>query len=438
MSDSFHFTLSTPENDFEKVKEVGKGGYGIVVELLHKPSGEHFAGKLIFPEFVQDDTEMIKSEISVLKETSSDYTVRFYGIIKFEGKYCIIMDFCDRGSLRDIIDYRNEVLNEQQIAFVMHDLLEALVILHKKQIIHRDIKAANILVTSKGVIKVTDFGVSRQFDVGAKTFSTVSIIGTPYWMAPEVIDGKKYSYPADIWSVGTTAVELAEGGPPYCEFPPTRAMVEISTRGFPGFRNGNDLSDTFQDFVSRCMVINPMKRATPEELLQHPFITQINGLNREEVFNYLVKDEIDFQKLIDDEEEEEEEENNEDIKNSKQNNTVLKKQEEIKHGYETFISKCKPGTTVEDLYKGTGKEKEEIPHETPQNYYQKVPAPNNEVKKEEQKKEEPKEEQKKEEPKEEPKNEEKRNKNDKKEHKKGDKHKHNEEKNKNKSGCKIY
>lgn len=420
MSSTQQFTLSTPESEFEKVKEIGKGGYGIVVELLHKPSGQHYAGKLIFPEFVQDDTDIVDSEIAVLKETSSDYTVRFYGIIRFEGQYCILMDFCDRGSLRDIIDFRNEVLNEQQIAFVMHDLLEALVILHEKQIIHRDIKAANILVTSKGAIKVTDFGVSRQFDIDAKTFSTTSVIGTPYWMAPEVIDSMKYSYPADVWSVGTTAVELAEGGPPYCEFPPTRAMVEISTRGFPGFRNGNDLSDTFQDFVARCMVINPRKRAKPEELLKHPFITQINGLNREKVFYNLVKDEIDFEKLMnDDEEEEEEEDENEDIKNSKQNNTFMRKQGETRRGYETFISKCKPGTLVEDLYKGNGKKGEEA-QDSSQSPEKKDST--------EPKKKEVKEED----------NKEKAN-DDKKENDKDvSKEKHNDEKKQSKIGCHIY
>ncbi|KAH0788299.1 STE family protein kinase [Histomonas meleagridis] len=359
---TLHFDTSTPSSEFEKVREIGKGGYGIVAEILHKPTGTRLAGKLIDPKFVEDEnSKVLQSEISVLKETSSPYTIKYYGTIKFEGKLCILMDLCDRGSLRDIIDYRNEVLTEEQIAFVMHDLLMALKILHKKQIIHRDIKAANILVTSKGDIKVTDFGVSRQFDATAKTLSTMSIIGTPYWMAPEVIEGRKYSFPADIWSVGTTAVELAEGGPPYCEFPPTRAMVEISSRGFPGFRNGNSLSDEFQDFVSRCMVINPAKRATPEELLQHPFITQINNLDREDVFYYLVKDEIDFSKLLEDEEEEEEEEEENpeiDLGHTVEVSKPEKpsklhqrpKTKEVKRGYETFISKCAPGTVVEDLY----------------------------------------------------------------------------------------
>ncbi|KAH0788623.1 STE family protein kinase [Histomonas meleagridis] len=372
-----HFDLTTNQSEFKKIRNIGKGGYGLVAEFLHIPTNTHLAGKIIKPEVLEDeDAKTLRSEIAVLEETSSPYTVSYYGTVLIDGNYVIMMDFCDRGSLRDIIDDKGKALTELQISFVMNDLLEALKLLHHKQIIHRDIKAANILVTSKGVTKVTDFGVSRQFSPNAVTFSTMSVIGTPYWMAPEVIDAQKYSFPADIWSVGASAVELAEGGPPYCEFPPTRAMVEISVHGFPGFRNSSVLSDCFQDFVSRCMIINPAKRPKPEELLQHPFVRQMDEYDREAVFYPLVKDEVDFDKLLEDEydydyDDYEEDENdlipnlnemkgesvqyekspvvnNETIR--KVGKTKVKTKVEKKPGYETFISKCQPGAALDDIF----------------------------------------------------------------------------------------
>jgi serine/threonine-protein kinase 24/25/MST4 len=145
------------------------------------------------------------------------------------------MGYCDRGSLRDLLDTRQQVLSEDQISVIMRDLLEGLQLIQTEhRIIHRDIKAANILLCSDGGIKIADFGISRRFDFG--TTQTITVVGTPYWMAPEVIQGTSYSFPADVWSVGITAVELTEGPPTYGEYPPAKAMVEISINGFPGYR----------------------------------------------------------------------------------------------------------------------------------------------------------------------------------------------------------
>ena len=307
---SLSFNEKSNPADFKKVRVIGQGGFGSVFELEYLPSHLRLAGKQINEEALNEEAKnALLRENNIMKQINSPYAVRYYGTIIFEGKLTVLMDFCDRGSIRDIMDFHDKTLNEQQIAFVMHDLLIALKLLHKMRIVHRDIKAANILANSKGELKLTDFGVSRQFAIDATTFSTVSTIGTPYWMAPEVIiENQKYTFPADIWSVGTTAVEMAEGGPPYCEYNPTQAMQAIRQHGFPGFRQGNNLSEVFQDFVSKCMVVDPKQRATIEELLRHPFVKQIDKLDRMAVLEDLIKEEIDFSQLLPDDEEEEEEE----------------------------------------------------------------------------------------------------------------------------------
>jgi len=327
---------------FKKVRAIGQGGFGSVCEMLHIPSNTKLAGKIISPDAMNRATkEALKKEIDLLRTILTPYTVRYYGSITFENSLMILMEFCDHGSLRDVIDFRNLVLDENQISIIMHDVLLSLTFLHDKyHILHRDIKAANILINSNCDVRVTDFGVSRKFDI-EKTLATTSIIGTPYWMAPEVINGKKYSFPADIWSLGFTAVELAEGAPPYCEFPPTRAMIEIVTRGFPGFRNGAKFSQEFVDFVKQCTQLSPQQRPTATELLKHPFITRSNQLDRKLILKSLVSEPIDFQKVMSmgDEEEYEEEDENQTRKTQKKSKK-----------YSTFETKASPDQEITDLY----------------------------------------------------------------------------------------
>ena len=303
------FDAKTDPSEFEIVKEIGVGGFGKVFHLVHTPTGLQLAGKMINPKLLTDQARAsLMHEIKLMEQFDSPYTIRYYGTINYEGNLMILMDFCDLGSIRDLMDYRDEVLTEEQIAFVLRDTLEALQLFHEKyQMIHRDIKAGNILFNSKCEVKITDFGVSRQFEQNAKTMSTTSVLGTPFWMAPEVIQGAKSSFPCDIWSVGATAIEMGEGGPPYCEFPPPTAMLEISTNGFLGFREGACFSEAFADFVFKCMNKDPHRRPTARELLQHPFIRQTERLDRKAVFGDLPRTQIDFAKLLEMGEEEEDE-----------------------------------------------------------------------------------------------------------------------------------
>lgn len=293
-----------PKKVFTKLKVLGKGGFGTVLQIVHRPTMKVLAGKLINPNLVDENTKAeIQHEIELMIAVDSDYTVHYYGSVMFEGSLMILMEYCDRGSLRDLLDAREQVLSEDQISIVLHDILMGLhLIHHRHRIVHRDIKAANILITTDSEIKIADFGVSRQFD--SENAQTMTITGTPYWMAPEVIKGSYYSFPADIWSLGITAVEFAEGAPPYVEYPPTKAMVEIAIKGFPGYRFPQMHSPEFTDFVSKCVIVDQSQRWTTGQLLEHPFIKRSERLPRAQVLRELLvptkakkKDTMDYSTL---------------------------------------------------------------------------------------------------------------------------------------------
>lgn len=286
-----------PETVFRKIRDIGIGGFGTVSEFVHIPSGLHLAGKSICKEFVTPQMiQTLKAEVDIMKAASSLYTVKYYGTFQWEGQTTILMEYCKLGSLRDLMDFRGETLNEDQVCLVMNDVLKALKLLHSKRIIHRDIKGANILLSTTGICKITDFGVSRQLSQ-SNSFS-VSQAGTPYWMAPEVINEEKYSYQADIWSIACTTVELIEGAPPLAEIAPTSAMVEITKGGFAGLREPDKISPELLTFIKMCSKYDPIRRASLDELLACPFIQKASKLDRMEVMKPLLITKIDFNWLI--------------------------------------------------------------------------------------------------------------------------------------------
>ena len=182
------------------------------------------------------------------------------------------MEYCGGGSVSDIMRLRKKTLTEEEISTILMDTLLGLEYLHARRKIHRDIKAGNILLNSEGHAKLADFGVAGQLtDTMAKRNT---VIGTPFWMAPEVIQEIGYDCLADIWSLGITALEMAEGKPPYGDIHPMRAIFMIPTKPPPSFRNPDRWSSEFIDFVSRCLVKNPEHRASASSLLKHEFITR--------------------------------------------------------------------------------------------------------------------------------------------------------------------
>ncbi|CAK9802452.1 Serine/threonine-protein kinase 3 [Anthophora quadrimaculata] len=256
-----------PEEVFDIICKLGEGSYGSVYKALHKESGQVLAIKQV-P--VDTDLQEIIKEISIMQQCDSPYVVKYYGSYFKNTDLWIVMEYCGAGSVSDIMRLRKKTLQEDEIATILSDTLKGLEYLHLRRKIHRDIKAGNILLNNEGHAKLADFGVAGQLtDTMAKRNT---VIGTPFWMAPEVIQEIGYDCVADIWSLGITALEMAEGKPPYGDIHPMRAIFMIPTKPPPSFREPDQWSPEFIDFVSGCLVKNPEERATATELLNHEFI----------------------------------------------------------------------------------------------------------------------------------------------------------------------
>ncbi|CAN9512590.1 unnamed protein product [Ophioblennius macclurei] len=256
-----------PEEVFDVLEKLGEGSYGCVFKAHYKETGEIVAIKQV-P--VESDLQEIIKEISIMQQCNSPHVVRYYGSYFKNSDLWIVMEYCGAGSVSDIIRIRNKTLTEDEIAAILQSTLKGLEYLHFMRKIHRDIKAGNILLNAEGQAKLADFGVAGQLtDTMAKRNT---VIGTPFWMAPEVIQEIGYNCVADIWSLGITAIEMAEGKPPYADIHPMRAIFMIPTNPPPTFRSPDLWSASFQNFVSQCLVKNPENRATATQLLQHPFI----------------------------------------------------------------------------------------------------------------------------------------------------------------------
>jgi serine/threonine protein kinase len=194
------------------------------------------------------------------------------------------MEFCDGGSLKDIMGVLKRPLNETELAAVMRGILVSLVYVHSLNRVHRDIKAGNLLVTSAGLVKLCDFGVSAQLDDSLS--KTGTRIGSPYWMAPEVIESKGHNTKADIWSLGITALELINGQPPLSELPGLAAMMKVPKSPSP--QAPASASAALKDFVQSALIKDPEARPAAEALLQHKFITTVGERASGEVVRSLV------------------------------------------------------------------------------------------------------------------------------------------------------
>eukprot|EP01080_Neovahlkampfia_damariscottae_P002831 gene2831-4238_t len=256
-----------PDEIFEKLEVLGEGSYGIVWKALHKIDGKICAVKVVK---VEDDISEVEKEVKILKQCKSPYIVGYHGTYLKNNKLWIALEYCGGGSLADILTLLQETLTEPQIAAVCAASLKGLEYLHAQKKIHRDIKAGNILMTEECEIKLADFGVSAQLNNTISKRNTV--IGTPFWMAPEVIQENKYNGKADVWSLGITAIELAEGKVPLSGIHPLRAMFQIPNKAPPTLTEKNKWSDEFNDFIAQCLTKAPEERPTSKELLKHPFI----------------------------------------------------------------------------------------------------------------------------------------------------------------------
>ena len=253
--------------DFEEVEKLGEGSYGAVIHALHRPTQTHVAVKTVT---IEGDVTDVKKEIDLMKQCDSDYVVRFFGDFFVDKQLWIVMEICGAGSVSDIMHILDTALDEREIQIIMKDVLQGLVLLHSMHMIHRDIKAANILVSDDGICKLADFGVSTK--MGGTNKLQKTLIGTPYWMAPEVILESGHNELADIWSVGITAIEMFDGRPPHAELHAMRAIFLIPNRPPPTVQDPSEVSAAFNQFVALCCVKNFKERPSAKELLECEYI----------------------------------------------------------------------------------------------------------------------------------------------------------------------
>lgn len=268
------------DDRYALLTRVGRGATGEVFKALDLTNRDIVAVKLVDLEDAEDDVADIQREITVLAQCASPFVTKYLAstLVPGTSKLAIVMEYMAGGSARHVVDEsaakseNGGGLGEGEISFITRDVLRALAYLHDEGKIHRDVKAANVLLTADAEARLADFGVSGQMThtLGArrKTFT-----GTPFWMAPEVIQGGEgYDEKADIWSLGITCYELALGAAPHSDLHPMRVLFVIPKQDPPRLPEDGRFSADFRDFVAKCLQKDAKARPSAEELLDHPFV----------------------------------------------------------------------------------------------------------------------------------------------------------------------
>ncbi|KAL4361690.1 hypothetical protein GQ457_04G010800 [Hibiscus cannabinus] len=259
-----------PSTKYELLNELGKGSYGSVYKARDIRTSELVAVKVISLTEGEEEYEEIRGEIEMLQQCSHSNVVRYFGSYPGEEYLWIVMEYCGGGSIADLMNDTEEPLEETQIAYICREALKGLEYLHSIFKVHRDIKGGNILLTEQGEVKLGDFGVAAQLTRTMSKRNT--FIGTPHWMAPEVIQESRYDGKVDVWALGISAIEMAEGLPPRSAVHPMRVLFMISIEPSPMLEDKEKWSLVFHDFVAKSLTKDPSLRPTASELLKHKFI----------------------------------------------------------------------------------------------------------------------------------------------------------------------
>ncbi|KAJ9151193.1 Non-specific serine/threonine protein kinase [Pleurostoma richardsiae] len=264
-----------PREIYRSFTKIGQGASGGVYTGHERGTNRLVAIKQMNLE-QQPKKDLIINEILVMKESSHPNIVNFIDSYLCGGELWVVMEFMEGGSLTDVVTFN--IMTEGQIASVCRETLKGLQHLHSKGVIHRDIKSDNILLSMEGNIKLTDFGFCATINEAQNKRTTM--VGTPYWMAPEVVTRKEYGRKVDIWSLGIMAIEMIEGEPPYLTESPLRALWLIATNGTPAIKDEQNLSPVFRDFLYFALKVDPEKRASAHDLLRHDFMKQCVDLSQ--------------------------------------------------------------------------------------------------------------------------------------------------------------
>ena len=261
---------NSPKEYYQLIDLIGIGSTCKVYKGISKKTNKIYAIKVC--NELEKYYDSIINELNILRlvKNKSNNIEKFYGVYysKEENTIWIILEYFEYGNIMSYLNKINYPINEELISTIIQNILFGLLYLHSINIIHRDIKCQNLLLSDEGRVKISDFGIS----INKNVLNCNNRVGTPYWMSPEVINRQRYNEKTDIWSLGIICYELVEGEPPYSEFKPNVVMKKIIENPIKGLKNPEKYSNEFNDFVSLCLNVDYNKRPNIPQLLEHKFI----------------------------------------------------------------------------------------------------------------------------------------------------------------------